>query len=107
MLDDSSVPHYPWRESAKRASLAFVELRRESAVERECFELYWACRDELVRRSLATHLQDSQRAWQLASQEYTAALRAHIACLRTGVADGHGIVSVQRATISCDAPARN
>jgi len=86
MLDGHSfVPHYPWDDSAERASLAFSELRRASAVERECFASYWACRDRLERQDLSKLLQESQRVWQLASREYMAALSVHIVGLRAGV----------------------
>jgi hypothetical protein len=86
MLVESLVSSYPWRESANRANLAFIELRRASAVQRECFGLYWACRDDVLRTNLSARLEESQRAWQLASQEYTAALGAHVASFRASFA---------------------
>jgi hypothetical protein len=83
---DSLVPHFPWHDSANRANVAYAELRRVSAVERQCFTSFLDAQNIQERQDRAQLLTDAQGVWRLASGEYTAALTAYIVVLRDNVA---------------------
>jgi len=87
MLNGNSfVPHYPWDDPAQRANLAYAELRRVSAVERQCFTSFTDSQNAQERQDRAQLLTEAQRVCQVVSREYTAALAAFVTVLRANAA---------------------
>jgi hypothetical protein len=98
LYGDYVVPHYPWHDPAERANSAYAELRRVSAVERQCFSSFCDSQNIQDRDDRAQPLTEAQRVWYLASREYTAALSAYVAAL----APTRPVPLMQPATIICD-----
>jgi hypothetical protein len=82
LTGNSYVPRYPWDDPAERANLAYAELRRASAVERQCFTSFKDAQSAQERQERAQLLTESQRVCQAASREYLSALAALVAVLR-------------------------
>jgi len=86
LTGNSYVPHYPWHDPAERANLAYAELRKVNAVERQCFTFFRDSQNLQERQDHAQLLTQAQRVCQAASREYTAALAAFVTVLHDNAA---------------------